>query len=101
MYEKRKKRNRKKKNPKIYLEPESTPGSRAADNIAEDDEDNEDNEDNESGFEVNSSNKGHFSELQRLILRITCQPRKTHLQIMLKILRVIRMMRPMMGPSPE
>ena len=52
MYEKRKKRNRKKRNPKIYLEPESTPGSRAADNIAEDDEDNEDNEDNESGFEV-------------------------------------------------
>ena len=49
MYEKRKKRKIKKKNPKIYLEPDSERNIQDTENDAVE---NEDNEDNESGFEV-------------------------------------------------
>ena len=47
IYEKRKKRKMKKKNPKIYLEPDPEPS--IPDTVETDD-----NEDNESGFEVRS-----------------------------------------------
>jgi hypothetical protein len=49
MYEKRKKRKIKKKNPKIYLEQDSEQSIQGTDNDAVE---NEDNDDNESGFEV-------------------------------------------------
>ena len=49
MYEKRKKRKIKKKNPKIYLEPDS---ERSIQDTENDAVENEDNDDNESGFEV-------------------------------------------------
>ena len=49
MYEKRKKRRIKKKNPKIYLEPDTGPSSLGAEN---NNDTTEDNDDNESGFEV-------------------------------------------------
>ena len=54
LYEKRKKRRIKKRNPKIYLEPDTGPSSLGAgdDNDTTEHNNDEENEDNESGFEV-------------------------------------------------
>jgi len=55
LYEKRKKRRIKKRNPKIYLEPDTGPSSLGAgdDNDTTEHNNDEENEDNESGFEDN------------------------------------------------
>ena len=49
----------KKKNPKIYLEPDLEPDVPDTENDTV-----EDNEDNESGFEVKRVNAGHFSKFK-------------------------------------